>query len=175
MRYHIFVMGNSRSSDNLVIKDLPTRTVFVQFDRYITQEAERYNSKHERYIFTIKYLRYYWQISRRFNDIVTLDNRLNRPYRHQQIMANILRPPKFNKLFWSHNEALLLRRGRCMAAYLQSIVDIPELFEEKIVRIFLEVGKVFNFACRLLRLLTFHRRHSILSLDVKAKLVILKR
>ena len=137
-------MGIARSSDNLVVLDLPTRTVFIQFERYVSQEAERYNSKHHRYIFSIKYRRYYWQISRRFSDIVTLDNRLNRPYRHQHLMVNILRPPKFNKFFWSHDDALLTRRGRSMAAYLQNVVDVPELFEEKIVRIFLELGKVHS-------------------------------
>jgi hypothetical protein len=134
-------MGNQRSSEYLTCPENANRVIFISFDKFRNWPSESYNRRYHSFTFIVKYQRYFWTISRRYSDLVTLDQRLLR--RFPEKIDRIKCPRKYRKLFWSHTDELLTRRARDMVAYLQRILDDPDIFHSDIVREFLEIGEVF--------------------------------
>ena len=133
-------MGNERSSEFLSKPENSNRIVFVSFESFRNWPAESYNRRYDSFSFIIKYQRYYWTISKRFSEILTLDSRLLKKFPEK--IDRLKCPRKYRKIFWTHNEALLTRRANDIVAYLQTLLDDKEIFESNEMRVFLEIGQV---------------------------------
>lgn len=136
----LIAMGNERSSEYLSTPNNPDRLIFISFESFRHWPAESYRSRFNSFNFIIKYQRYYWTISKRFSDIITLDSKLLE--RFPEKIDRIKCPRKYRKLFWAHTDELLTRRAKDLVAYLQTILDDREIFESNIVQEFLEIGQV---------------------------------
>jgi hypothetical protein len=86
-------MGNQRSSEYLSTTDNADRRVFVSFVSYKSWPAESYNARYDAYTFLIKYQRYRWTISKRFSEIMSLDNDLYDEFPEK--IDKIKRPRKY--------------------------------------------------------------------------------
>jgi hypothetical protein len=132
-------MGNQRSSEHLQIPVNPNREVFVIFDSYHHWSGESRHTHHS-FLFIIRYQRYEWKISKRYREIVKLDDDL---YNFAPEKLELIKVPrKYPKILWSHDDPLLLLRGQDIAIYLQMILDDHELWNSRIVKEFLWIGEV---------------------------------
>jgi hypothetical protein len=133
-------MGNERSSEYLTIPENNDRMVFLSYDTFRSWPGESYHSRFHSYTFIVKYQRYFWTISKRFSEVVTLDSKLLKKFPEK--INRIKCPKKYRKLFWSHTDELLARRAQDIVAYLQRVLDDEEIFASDIMKEFLELGKV---------------------------------
>ncbi len=112
-------MGNSKSS-NFVVDDNPDRVVFVTFKAWRTVREQF--GVYVVFTYTVRYRRFKWDIEYRYNDMVRLD-RVLYPIFGSQIPDN-QRPVRFNKLFYTHDQAFLTQRSKMMLKYLQDLLDL---------------------------------------------------
>jgi hypothetical protein len=131
-------MGNERSSEYLSIPENNDRIVFLTFDNFRSWPGESFHGRFHSYTFIVKYQRYFWTISKRFNEIIALDSKLLKKFPEK--INRIRCPKKYRKMFWSHTDELLARRAKDMVAYLQRVLDDEEIFASDIMKEFLELG-----------------------------------
>lgn len=143
-------MGNERSSEYLATPENPNRLIFVSFESFRNWPAESYSRRYDSFIFIIKYQRYYWTISKRFSEILSLDSRLAKEFPEK--LERIKCPRKYRKIFWTHNEALLTRRANDIVAYLQTLLDDQEIFESHHMKEFLEIGQVKKIIKKIIKI-----------------------
>jgi hypothetical protein len=138
-------MGNQRSSDNFREKLNPSRVIFVRYEscyRWTTGPNENLSSSNA-YVthqFLLRYGRYEWRVSKRFREIIHLDQNLYQIFPEK--LERIKVPQKYPKLFRVHDESLLRLRGRDIAIYLQTLLDDQEIFQLRIMKEFLRIGEV---------------------------------
>jgi hypothetical protein len=124
-------MGTSTSSMN-VVTDNPNREVFVNivtFERIDGYVVFRY---------LIKYRRFRWEIDKRFHELQKLDKKLRKSYPEE--MRSIVPPPRFSKLFYTHDETFINERMGVLAAYLQAVCDCQSVFHGTVMKAFLDIG-----------------------------------
>ncbi len=135
-------MGNSKSV-NTTIDENPNREVFVIFSHH-KQVKSRLIGTYEVFTFNVRYQRYSWEIHIRFNELVAMDRKLLSD--HVPYIADMLRPAKQSKVFWTHDERFLQERAKVMTKYLQDICDQKIIFENnKLFRANLNISSIsFN-------------------------------
>lgn len=132
-------MGNERSSEYFQFPVNPKREVFVIFDSHHHWSGGS-RSTHHSFVFVIRYQRYEWKISKRYREIRRLDDDLYNSFPTKLDLIKV--PRKYPKIFWNHDDPLLMLRGKDIASYLQVILDDRELWNSRIVKEFLWIGEV---------------------------------
>lgn len=112
-------MGNSKSS-NFAVAENPDRVVFVTFKSWRTVRESF--GVYVVFTYTLRYLRYKWDVDFRYNDMVRLDRALY-PIFGSKIPDN-QRPVRFNKMFYTHDQEFLTQRSKMMLKYLQDLLDL---------------------------------------------------
>ena len=136
-------MGNSRSSDHLSPPYLNcSRDIFLTLESH-GEWLESGGSTYHTFLLSIRYQRYQWKISKRFQDILQLDEELFRLFPEKLNLMKV--PRKYSKLFWDHNNNLLQQRGNDITNYLQRILDDQELLHSRPTKDFLGIGEVIYY------------------------------
>jgi hypothetical protein len=115
------------------------REVFVIFRSYHHWSGESKHIHHS-FLFVIRYQRYEWKVSKRYSEIIQLDDDLYDSFPEKLELIKV--PRKYPKILWSHDDPLLSLRGQDIAIYLQMILDDRELFASRIMKEFLGIGEV---------------------------------
>lgn len=132
------VMGNrtSDTSDKFVIEENPNRRAFVSYVSRRKQNSGGLFSEYVVFTFNIRYLRYYWTIHVRYNELVSLHRKLLKDFPSE--ISSLVRPDLFNKVLFTHNEQFLDVRAKMMTKYIQSVLDLDDtVFESKPFREFI--------------------------------------
>lgn len=95
------------------------------------------------YELTISHQRYTWKIFKRYNELVDLHSKIKSMLQEQNLQIN---PPKSKvKLVWKrHDTAVLQKRGRDTALYLESLGTVENVWNSTALREFLEISEVIS-------------------------------
>jgi hypothetical protein len=147
-------MGNSASQSSPPVPY--DRNLYVSLIKY--QEIKRTFTSFYVYTFSLGYHRFKWHIQKRFHEFKLLDKHLRKKY--PNTMDSISLPSSSSLFSVTSSSDGLTKRGTELSVYLEFIAQNDLIFEDKDVKIFLEIGAV-DFLSFLL-LLTFSTQTSFL-------------
>lgn len=130
-------MGNKASNST---PPLPyDRNIYTSLVKY--QEYKKTFTSFYVYTFTLGYRRYQWKIQKRFHEFKVLDKYLRKKY--PNIMDSSISLPYSSSIFSSTTTSDgLTKRGIDLAAYIEFITQNDSIFNDKEVKLFLEIGAV---------------------------------
>ena len=132
-------MGNARSALPAAVHENPNRVVFIEYAGFQRVHRSRFST----FTLNVRYLRYRWQVIKRFREIKNLDSHLERKYPTQ--VERIIKPSShYQALFRGQDHNFLINRGREFAVYIQLLCDNPMMFYTDEVQEFLEIGPVLG-------------------------------
>jgi phospholipase D1/2 len=76
------------------------------------------------FTFTVRYLRFRWDICFRFHELVSVDKDL--VHNFPQCVTDIIHPARYNKMFFTHDKTFLDERVLMITKYLQEVLDCGE-------------------------------------------------
>lgn len=118
--------NNSKPKEDYSIAEFADRKFWVKYKSHKSVYSRLYGTFIV-FTFTIRYQKYVWDIEVRYNEVVDLNKKLVQQF--PDVMNNVIKPEKFNKMFWTHDPTFLSERSKMLTKYLQTVLDRHVLFE----------------------------------------------
>lgn len=128
-------MGNTTSQD-IEIRSNPDRIIFISFKHMIAGNSEGLFNNYMVFVYTVRYMRYQWDLDFRFNELDSLDMELTSKFYEE--LKNVQRPEKYR--LRTKTPELMKRRALCICKYLQEICDKKNIFIYPGLRRFLHIN-----------------------------------
>ena len=128
-------MGNATSQD-IEIRPNPDRIIFISFKHMIAGNSEGLFNNYMVFVYTVRYMRYQWDLDFRFNELDSLDMELTSKFYEE--LKYIQRPEKYR--LRKKTPELMKRRALCICKYLQEICDKKNIFIYPGLRRFLHIN-----------------------------------